>query len=436
MNDAGSILIKNGRVVDPSQGLDEVADVLVLDGKVARIEKGISKEGVPVLDASGLVVAPGFIDMHVHLREPGFEHKEDIETGTRAAAHGGITSVACMPNTNPAIDNSGIVDLINQRAREVGAVNVFVIGAVTPGMAEKDIANIGELVDAGVVAVSDDAHPIQNNYIMRRCMEYIRMFDIVVISHPEDTELSAEGQMHEGFHSTKFGLKGIPSSAEEVIVSRNIILSEQTRTPVHIAHISTVGSVRMVREAKRRGLKITAEATPHHFTLTDACLATYDTNLKMNPPLRGEPDVLAIREGLKDGTIDCIASDHAPHQASEKLVEFNFAPFGIVGLETAVSISLDILYHGKILSLSQLVEKWTLGPAKILRLKTKGSLKEGMDGDITVFDPDEEITIDASGFESKSRNTPFDKWKFKGAPKAAIVRGVITWRDQAVPLPG
>jgi dihydroorotase len=430
----GSILIKNGRVIDPSQEIDAQADVLILDGKVAELKKGVSKEGVPVLDALGFIVAPGFIDMHVHLREPGFEHKENIETGTRAAAYGGITSVACMPNTNPAIDNSGIVDLIHQRAEEVGSTNVFVIGALTPGMAEKDISNIGELTEAGVVAVSDDGHPIQNNYIMRRCMEYTRMFDIVVISHPEDKNLSADGQMHEGFYSTKFGLKGMPASAEEIIVSRNIILSEQTGTPIHIAHISTVGSVRMVREAKARGLKITAEATPHHFTLTDSCLATYDTNLKMNPPLRSEADVAAIKEGLKDGTIDCIATDHAPHQTSEKEVEFNYAPFGIIGLETAISLSLDSLYHGKVMPLDMLVAKWTVNPAKILRLKNKGSLKKGMDGDVTIFSPDVEVTVDSAKFQSKSRNTPFNGWKFKGAPKTAVVRGAIAWKAEDVPM--
>lgn len=430
---SGSILIKNGRMIDPSQAMDAVSDVLILDGKVAEVKKGILKEGVTVLDAAGHIVSPGFIDMHVHLREPGFEHKEDIETGTRAAAYGGITSVACMPNTNPVIDNSGIVDLIHQRAEEVGSTNVFVIGSLTPGMAEKDISNVGELVEAGVVAVSDDGHPIQNNYIMRRCMEYTRMFDIVIISHPEDKNLSADGQMHEGFYSTKFGLRGMPASAEEIIVSRNIILSGQTGTPIHIAHISTAGSVRMVREAKARGLKITAEATPHHFTLTDACLATYDTNLKMNPPLRSDKDVEAVKEGLKDGTIDCIATDHAPHQTSEKAVEFNFAPFGIIGLETAISLSLDTLYHGKVLSLNALIEKWSVNPAKILRLKNKGSLKKGMDGDVTIFNPDVEITVDSSKFQSKSRNTPFEGWKLKGAQKCAIVRGRIAWKAEDVP---
>ncbi len=434
MIETGSILIRNGRVIDPSQGLDAPADVLILDGKVVEVKKNISKNGVPVLDASGLVVSPGFIDMHVHLREPGFEHKENIETGTRAAAHGGITSVACMPNTNPVIDNSGIVDLINQRANEAGAVNVFVIGAITPGMEEKDIANIGELVEAGVVAVSDDAHPIQNNYIMRRCMEDVRMFDIPVISHPEDKNLSEDGQMHEGFYSNKFGLKGMPASAEEIIVARNIILSEQTGTPVHIAHVSAAGSVRMIREAKARKLRITAEATPHHFTLTDACLATYDTNLKMNPPLRSDDDVRAVKDGLKDGTIDCIATDHAPHQTSEKLVEFNLAPFGVIGLETAIPVSLDTLYHGKVLSLNEFVEKWTVNPARILRIESKGSLAKGMDGDVTIFHPDFEITIDASGFESRSRNTPFDKWKLKGAPKAAVVMGKVASSAEDVPL--
>jgi dihydroorotase len=433
MRDENNLLIQNGRVVDPAQNLDAVASVLILNGKVAEIRKvadaaARAPEGVPVLDARGKVVCPGLIDMHVHLREPGFEHKEDIASGTRAAARGGFTSVACMPNTSPVIDNSGIVDLIEHKSRLVGLVNVFPVGAATLGMKGEELANTSELVEAGAVAISDDGFPIQNNYIMRRVLEYASMFGISVISHPEDTNLSAEGVMHEGYYSTLLGLKGIPAASEEIAISRDIILGEMTGTPVHIAHVSTAGGVRMVREAKERGLKVTAEATPHHFSLTDASLVSYDTNLKMKPPLRSESDAEAIRVGLKDGTIDCIASDHAPHAENEKQVEFDKAPFGIIGLETALPVTLDKLYHTGILSLRQIIEKLCINPARILRLSNKGSLKIGADGDITVLDLDRQVTIDPQTFASKSRNTSFAGWKLKGAPAATIVSGKIVFK--------
>jgi len=432
MKNENSLLIRNGRVVDPSQGLDEVASVLILDGKVARIAKGIdapieSPKGVTVLDARGKVVCPGFTDMHVHLREPGFEHKEDIASGTRAAARGGFTSVACMPNTLPVTDNSGTVDLIEHKSRLVGLVNVFPIGATTLGMKGEELANVGELVEAGAVAVSDDGFPVQNNYVMRRILEYAYMFGISVISHPEDTSLSAEGLMHEGYYSTLLGLKGIPAASEEIAISRDIILAEMTGTPIHIAHVTTKGGVQMIRAAKQRGVKVTAEATPHHLSLTDASLVSYDTNFKMKPPLRSEADVEALREGLKDGTIDCIASDHAPHSENEKQVEFDKAPFGVIGLETAIPIALAKLCHGSVLSLSQIVEKMSLNPANILRLHKKGSLREGCDGDVTILDLEKEIEIDPQEFASKSRNTPFAGWKVKGAPIATIVFGKIVF---------
>ncbi len=337
MKSENSLLIQNGRVVDPSQGLDEVASVLILNGKVTRIARGQdtameSPRRIPVFDARGKVVCPGFIDMHVHLREPGFEHKEDIQSGTKAAAHGGFTSVACMPNTSPVTDNSGTVDLIEHKSRLAGVVNVFAIGATTLGMRGEELANVGELVEAGAVAVSDDGFPVQNSYVMRRILEYAYMFGISVIFHPEDTALSAEGLMHEGYYSTLLGLKGIPAASEEIAISRNIILGRMTGTPVHIAHVSTAGGVEMIRIAKESGVRITAEAAPHHFSLTDASLVSYDTNLKMKPPLRSEADMEAVKEGLKDGTIDCVASDHAPHSENEKLVEFDKAPFGVIGL--------------------------------------------------------------------------------------------------------
>ncbi len=423
----GTILIRGGRVIDPSQDLDETADVLICDGRVAEMGQSIAADGVEVLEASGCVVAPGFIDMHVHLREPGFEHKEDIESGTRAAAHGGFTSVACMPNTNPVIDTSGVVDLIMMRAEAVGIVNVFPIGAISPGLEGKDIANIGSLVEAGAVAVSDDGVGSQDNYVLRRALDYANMFGVPYISHAEDKRLAADGVMHEGHYSTLLGLSGIPSAAEEVHVARNAILSELTGTPSHIAHISTLGSVRIVREAKARGVPITAEVTPHHFTLNDACVATYDANYKMNPPLRSEEDRLALLEGLRDGTIDCIVTDHAPHAYNDKQVEFPLAAFGVIGLETAVSLALNELLHKNVLSLPQLVEKISLAPARILNLEKKGSLKPGMDGDVTIFDPDAKVTVNPDEFASKSRNTPFGGWQLTGAPVATIVAGHVVW---------
>jgi len=432
MKDENSLLIQNGRVVDPSQNLDETASVLILNGKVAKIGKDAdtaakTRKGIEVFDASGKVVCPGFIDMHVHLREPGFEHKEDIASGTKAAARGGFTSVACMPNTNPVTDNSGTVDLIEHKSRMVGSVNVFPIGAATLGMQGKDLSNVGELVEAGAVAISDDGFPVQNSYVMRRVLEYAYMFGICFISHPEDTTLSAEGLMHEGYYSNLLGLKGIPAASEEVQISRDIILGEITGTPVHIAHVSTKGGVQMIRAAKERGVKVTAEATPHHFSLTDASLVSYDTNFKMKPPLRSEVDREAIIEGLKDGTIDCIATDHAPHSENEKTVEFDKAPFGVIGLETAIPVVLDKLHHSGILSLSQIVEKLSVNPARILNLKGKGSLKEGADGDVTILDLDREIEIDPRTFASKSRNTPFAGWKLKGAPAATILSGTVVF---------
>jgi len=426
MRNKASLLIKNGRVIDPAQNVDDKRDVLIIDGKIKSVKSGIRADSVPVLDASGKAVVPGFIDMHVHLREPGFEHKEDIESGTAAAAAGGFSSIACMPNTDPVIDNSGIVDLIMSRATEAGAVNVYPIGAATQEMKGADIANVGELISAGAVAVSDDGFPIQNNYLMRRILEYTNMFKVCFISHPEDTDLSAGGVMNEGFYSTELGLKGIPAAAEEIIVARNILLSRLTDTPVHLAHISCAGSVKMIVEAKSEGLKITAETAPHYFSLTDACLKTYDTNFKMNPPLRTEQDRKSIVRALKDGVIDAIASDHAPHQNEEKLVEFNFAPFGVIGLETVVGITLSELYHKQKLDLNRIIEFFTTKPAAILGLD-KGTLKTGADGDVTVLDLDCEWRIEASMFKSKSRNTPFDKRQVKGKAVATVVGGKVVY---------
>jgi len=432
----GTCLIRGGRVVDPSQDLDQTADVLIRDGRVAEIGPQLTAEGEDVLDASGAVVAPGFIDMHVHLREPGFEYKEDIESGTRAAARGGFTSVACMPNTNPVIDTSGVIDLIMMRAEAVGVVNVFPIGALTAGLEGKEIANIGALVEAGAVAVSDDGHGSQDNYVLRRALDYANMFGVPYISHAEDKGLAADGVMHEGHYSTLLGLSGIPSAAEEAHVARNAILAELTGTPCHIAHISAAGSVRIVREAKARGVPITAEVTPHHLTLNDACVATYDANYKMKPPLGSEEDRLELIKALRDGTIDCIATDHAPHAASEKLVEFPLAAFGIIGLETAVSLALNELLNKNVLTLPQLIEKLSIAPARILKLEKKGSLKPGMDGDVTVFDPAAEVTVNPNEFAGKSRNTPFGGWELTGAPVATVVAGHVVWNARATTRTG
>ncbi|MBN1917984.1 MAG: dihydroorotase [Verrucomicrobia bacterium] len=427
----GTCLITGGRVIDPSQNLDTHADVLIRDGRVAEIGKGLKADKAATLDASGCVVAPGLIDMHVHLREPGFEYKEDIASGTRAAAHGGFTSVACMPNTNPVIDTPGVIDLICMRAEEAGVVNVFCIGAISTGLEGKDIANIGLLVEAGAVAVSDDGKGSQDNYVLRRALDYAKMFGVPYISHAEDKRLAADGVMHEGHYSTLLGLSGIPSASEEIHVARNAILAELTGTPCHIAHISSAGSVRIVREAKARGVPITAEVTPHHFALTDACITTYDANFKMNPPLRSEDDRQALLDGLRDGTIDCIVTDHAPHSWSEKQVEFPYAAFGVIGLETALSVACNELLHKGVLDLRGLIDRLTCAPAHILNLNTKGSLRKGVDGDVTVFDPDAETTVNADTFASKSRNTPFNGWKLKGAPVATVVAGHVVWNARA-----
>ena len=423
------LLIKNGRVVDPARKIDEKIDLLITGSKVEKLAKKIDAGDVPVLDAAGKIVAPGFIDIHVHLREPGYEYKEDIRSGTAAAATGGFTSVACMPNTDPVIDNSGIVDLIMHNARSVGSVNVFPIGAATQQMKGADIANVGDLTSAGVVAISDDAFPLQNNYIMRKVLEYIRMFNVCFISHPEDTDLSAEGVMNEGYYSTVLGLKGIPAAAEEIIVSRDILLSRLTDTPIHLAHITSAGSIKLIAQAKAEGLKITAETAPHYFSLTDACLSTYDTNFKMTPPLRTEDDRQALIQALKDGTIDLIASDHAPHKNEEKKVEFNYAPFGVIGLETTVGITLSHLYHQEKFDLNRIIELFTAKPAAVLGID-KGTLKPGSDGDVTILDLDYEWEIDSSKFKSKSHNTPFRQWQVKGKTFATIVSGNIMYQER------
>ncbi len=423
------ILIKGGRVIDPSQGIDQTANILIEDGKVKSFPKDIKKlekeSEIRIIDARGNIVSPGLIDLHVHLREPGFEHKETIRTGCEAAAAGGFTSVVCMPNTNPVNDNASVTEYILLKARTEGIVNVFPIGAITKGEKGEILAEIGEMWEAGCVGVSDDGWPVMNSKLMRHAMEYVKAYGIPVISHAEDLNLSAHGVMNEGFTSTILGLRGIPNASEEVMVSRDITLAELTGAHLHIAHVSTAGAVRLIRDAKKRGVNVTAEATPHHFSLTDKVVLSYDTNAKVNPPIRGEKDVEAIKEGLKDGTIDVIATDHAPHSEDEKKVEFDLAPFGISGLETALPLSLQLVRDG-VLTLPELIKKLTANPAKIIGID-RGTLKTGAIADVVIFDPDKSVKIDREKFRSKGKNTPFHGWELSGCVLYTIVSGKVVF---------
>jgi len=418
-----SLVIKNGRVIDPANGVDEVRDVFVVDGKMAST----AAKDAEVIDATGKIVTPGLIDMHVHLREPGRSDKETIETGTRCAARGGFTSVVCMPNTAPAADNTGTIAFIKQRAAEAACVNVFPTGAITRELKGEELAPIGSLKKAGVVAITDDGRCVQNNELMRRAVEYSKMFDLPVLDHCQDYNLVADGVMHEGHWSVALGLRGWPAVGEDVIVARNILLAEQLDWHIHCQHVSSARAVQLIREAKKRGVKISGEACPHHFTLTDESVKTYDTNYKMNPPVRAKRDRDAILEGLADGTLEIIASDHAPHCTYEKEVEFDFAPFGIIGLETELALSLELV-RKKVIDLPALVEKFTVNPARLLRLK-KGTLSVGADADVTVIDLKREWTYDVAASASKSRNSPFHRWKFHGRAVATVVDGEIVWRE-------
>ncbi len=427
------ILIKSGRVIDPANNVDSIKNVLISKDRIEGYPEDIKAFGsnrrkVKVIDAAGMVVVPGLIDVHVHLREPGYEHKETIRTGTLSAAAGGFTSIACMPNTDPVNDNASVTDYILLKALTEGVVNVFPIGAITKGEEGKELAEIGEMCQAGCVGISDDGMPVVNSNLMRRAMEYVRSFDIPVITHAEDRYLSDGGVVNEGKYSTLLGLKGIPSASEEVMIARDVRLSELTGTHLHVCHVSTEGSVRIIKDAKKRGVKVTAEATPHHFILSDEEVLDFNTNAKMNPPLRSEKDVKAIRKGLKDGTIDVIATDHAPHSEDEKNVEFDKAPFGIVGLETALPLSLTLI-DKKILTLNQVIEKLTVLPAKIINID-RGTLGQNEIADVTIFDPNESFTVDKSKFSSMSNNTPFDKWKLRGKVKYTIVSGRIVYTDK------
>jgi dihydroorotase len=421
----GTLLVRGGRVVDPANGLDAVQDVLVVDGAVARLGRGLAApEGATVIDAAGKVVCPGFIDIHVHLREPGFEYKETVATGTRAAAAGGFTTVCCMANTFPVNDNRSITDYILAKAQTEGVVRVHPIGAVTRGLRGEELAELAELAEAGCVGYSDDGKPVMNAALYRRAMEYTLPFGAPIISHAEDAHLSKDAAMNEGVVSTELGMTGAPAAAEDAMVARDIVLAELTGAHVHIAHLSTAGAVRLVRDAKARGIHVTAEVAPHHLVLTEAAVRSWDPNTKMNPPLRTKRDTEALAEALADGTIDCVATDHAPHALSEKEGEFDRAAFGIVGLETAVAVLLDRLVRPGLLPLGTLVSRLTRDPARLLNLPG-GSLTPGAPGDVTVLDLERETAVDPRQFQSRSRNTPFAGWTLRGAPVMTIVNGHV-----------
>jgi dihydroorotase len=421
-----SILLQNGRVIDPSQSMDRVTNLLVVDGRIAAFDAQPGGEQ-SIINVSGKIVCPGLIDMHVHLREPGREEDETIETGTAAALAGGFASIACMPNTDPPIDSQGVVEFIRGQAARVDKCNVFVVACVSKGREGKELAEIGQLVKAGAVAFSDDGAPVANPELMRRAFEYCLMFDKPVLNHAEVHELTEHGVMHEGLVSLSLGLSGMPAAAEDVMTSRDIALAEATGGKYHLMHVSTSGSVDIVRRAKRRDVRVTTEVTPHHFTLTDDCLRTFDSNFKMNPPLRGKEHVEAILAGLADGTIDCIASDHAPHAKEKKMQELDQAPFGTVGLETMLGLVITKLIVPGVLDWSKAIRKMTLNPARVLGI-SKGTLQIGADADITVIDPTTKWTVDPAKFHSKSTNSPFAGMELTGRAEMVIVGGKVKFR--------
>jgi dihydroorotase len=422
-------VIRNGRIIDPANQRDEIGDLFIVDGKITDGSQPSTLNSQPAeIDASNLIVAPGLIDLHVHLREPGFAWKETIESGARAAAAGGFTTIVCMPNTSPAADSPGTIAWIRDRAAEVACVNVLPSGAISKGLMGEELAPIGSLKQAGVVAITDDGRCVQNNELMRRAIEYARMVGVPVFDHCQDYNLVGNGVVHEGYWSTLLGLPGWPSAGEEAIVMRNALLAELCDHPVHCQHLSAAGSVRILREARARGVKISGEVCPHHLALTDDAIQDFDTNSKMNPPLRTKEDVAALLEGIADGTIEILCSDHAPHARFEKEVEFDAAPFGVVGLETEVGLFLDLLVHkNKTIGLPRLIEMFTVNPARLLQIEA-GTLSVGRAADITLIDPDLEWAVDAAAFQSMSRNTPFDGWKLKGRAVRTIVGGKTVWK--------
>jgi len=421
-------IIRNGRVIDPANKRDEVADLLIVDGEIAPLSQLSTLNSQPdEIDAGNLIVCPGLIDMHVHLREPGFSHKETIESGACAAAAGGFTTVVCMPNTSPAADNPSTIAWIKDRAAHAACVNVLPTGAISKGLAGEELAPIGSLAQAGIVAITDDGHCVQNHEVMRRAVEYSRMVGAPVLDHCQDYNLVGNGVVHEGYWSTLLGLPGWPAAGEEAIVMRNILLAELCDHPIHCQHVTTAGSVRLLREARSRGVKISGEICPHHIALTDEAIQNFDTNYKMNPPLRSQADVDALLEGVADGTVSILASDHAPHAEFEKEVEFDAAPFGIIGLETELGLFLDLLVHKhRMIDIVRLIEMYTVEPRRLLKIDA-GTLSIGAAADVTLIDPDLEWTVRVDRFESASRNSPFDGWKLKGRAVRTVVGGKTVW---------
>jgi dihydroorotase len=432
------VLIKNGHIVDPSQRIDGTGDILIEDWKIKdmrmheqgasapppqEVDKDIKDNELRTIDARGLMVIPGLIDMHVHLREPGYGYKETIQTGTLAAVKGGFTTVCCMPNTNPVNDHASVTEFIIRKAKQEGHCTVYPIGAITKGQKGGELAEIGTMKNEGCIAFSDDGNPVMNSTVMRRALEYSKAFNVPVISHSEDVTLSDGGVMNEGLISVMLGLRGIPSEAEQIMIYRDILLSELTGGRLHIAHVSTEGSVHLIRDAKQKGIKVTAETCPHYFSITEDAVQGYNTNAKVNPPLRTGRDRDAIKEGLKDGTIDVIATDHAPHHVDEKLQPFDMAPFGISGLETALSLSLHLVREG-VLTMNQLIEKMVLNPAQILGLD-KGTLRPGSEAELVIIDENKDFEVKAERFVSKGRNTPFDGWILKGMPVLTVCKGKL-----------
>jgi len=424
-----AIIIRNGRVIDPANRRDKLSDLVIVDGRIA--EKSAIRDprsAIEEIDGSGLIVAPGLIDMHVHLREPGFSHKETIESGARAAAAGGFTTIVCMPNTSPVADTPSTIAWIKERAAAAACVNVLPTGAISKNISGEELGPIGSLAQAGVVAITDDGHCIQNNELMRRAVEYARMVGVPVLDHCQDYNLVGNGVVHEGYWSTLLGLPGWPAAGEEAIVMRNILLADLCDHPIHCQHVSTAGSVRLLRESRGRGVKITGEVCPHHIALTDEAIQNFSTNYKMNPPLRAQADVDALLEGIADGTLSILASDHAPHADFEKEVEFDAAPFGIIGLETELSLFLDLLVHKqRKIDIARLIEMYTVEPARLLKINA-GTLSIGAPADVTLIDPDLEWTVKIDKFESASRNSPFDGWKLKGRAVRTIVGGKTVWK--------
>ena len=423
-------IIRNGRVIDPANKRDELADVYIADGKIVGSKSGIQSPRTEIeeVDASGLIVAPGLVDMHVHLREPGFSHKETIESGARAAAAGGFTTVVCMPNTSPVPDNPSTIAWIKDRAAVSACVNVLPTGAISKDLAGEELAPIGSLAQAGVVAITDDGHCVQNHEVMRRAVEYARMVGVPLLDHCQDYNLVGNGVVHEGYWSTLLGLPGWPAAGEEAIVMRNILLAELCDHHIHCQHVSTGGSVRLIREARARGIKISGEVCPHHIALTDDAIQNFDTNYKVNPPLRSQKDVDALLEAVADGTLSVLCSDHAPHADFEKEVEFDLAPFGMIGLETELGLFINLLVHKhRAIDITRLIAMYTVEPARLLRIDA-GTLSAGARADVTLIDPELEWTVKIDQFHSASRNSPFDGWQLKGRAVRTIVGGRTVWK--------